>query len=64
VDSATIRLNNGKIFVITAHNQSEKNIYVHKIMLDGKPLNDFFITHEQIINGGRLEYFMGDKVKG
>jgi predicted alpha-1,2-mannosidase len=64
LDGATIRLNNGKIFVIIAHNQSAKNIYVHKIMLDGKPLNDFFITHEQIINGGRLEFFMGGKVKG
>ncbi|MBP0902982.1 GH92 family glycosyl hydrolase [Mariniflexile gromovii] len=49
----------GKTFKITAQNNSKENIYIQAIKLNGKPLNRFWITHEEITNGGILEMDMG-----
>ncbi len=59
VDAAVLHLNNGKTFVVEAKDQSDKNVYVQRITLNGKTLNSFFITHEQIMNGGKLVFYMG-----
>ena len=50
----------GKRFTIIAHNNSPKNIYIQSISLNGKPLNRLWISHEEIIRGGVLEFEMGD----
>jgi predicted alpha-1,2-mannosidase len=63
VDGATIQLENGKSFVIEAQNQSDKNVYVQKMILNGQPLNRFYLTHEDITNGGKLVFVMGEKAK-
>ncbi len=52
----------GKKFTIIAHNNSKENIYIKSIKLNGKPLDRFWISHEEIVNGGKLELEMtGDK---
>ncbi|MGI4750949.1 MAG: GH92 family glycosyl hydrolase [Janthinobacterium lividum] len=61
VDGATIQLPGGKTLEIEAKNQSDKNVYVKEVSLNGKPLNQHFITHEQIINGGKLVFVMSGK---
>jgi len=61
VDHAVINLDNGKKFTINVHNQSDKNVYVQKMLLNGKPLNHLYITQSDIMNGGKLEFFMSDK---
>ncbi len=61
VDGATLQLENGKSFVIEAQNQGEKNVYVQKALLNGQPLNRFYLTHSDIIKGGKLVFVMGDK---
>ena len=53
----------GKTFTIEAHNNSEENIYIQSIALNGKPLDRFYITHEEITNGGLLEMEMGPEPK-
>ncbi|WP_406683777.1 GH92 family glycosyl hydrolase [Seonamhaeicola sp. MEBiC1930] len=53
----------GKTFKIIANNNSKENIYIQSISLNGRPLNRFFITHEEIVNGGVLEMEMGIKPK-
>jgi predicted alpha-1,2-mannosidase len=58
VDGASLQLENGKIFTIFAKNQSNENVYVQKIILNGKPLNRLYITHAEITNGGTLEFVM------
>lgn len=63
VQSATIKLENGKIFSVEAINQSEKNIYVQKVLLDGKILSRPFIKHSAITNGAKLTFYMGAKPK-
>jgi predicted alpha-1,2-mannosidase len=63
VNGATINLDNGKKFIINVKNQSPKNIYVQKMVLNGKPLDSLFISHAQIMNGGEITFYMGAKHK-
>jgi predicted alpha-1,2-mannosidase len=63
VDHAVINLESGKTFTINVKNQSAKNVYVQKILLNGKPLEGWFISHADIMNGGDMEFVMGAKHK-
>ena len=58
VDSAEITLSNGNTLKITANNQSDRNIYVSSVTLNGKAVDGFYITHEQLMNGGELVFNM------
>jgi len=59
---ATLNLE-GKTFTVEAKNISPENIYIQGIELDGKPYNERFITHKDIIKGGRLIFTMGQTPK-
>jgi putative alpha-1,2-mannosidase len=59
-DKATIHLENGKDFVILAHNNSREKKYVQSIVLNGNPLEQVWFRHADIANGGTLELTMGD----
>lgn len=61
VKSATMHLGEGKIFQVEAVNQSEKNVYVKQVKLNGKTVNDFKIKHSEIVNGGKLTFVMSSK---
>lgn len=63
VNNAVINLENGKIFAIEAVKQSEKNVYVQKVLLNGKEITNHQIKHEDITNGGKLTFYMGAKPK-
>ncbi len=58
VDGAVIQLPEGKTLEIIAKNQSAKNVYVKEVSLNGQVLNQHFITHQQIMNGGKLVFVM------
>ena len=58
VVKATINLENGKTFSIKTNSQSDKNVYVKKVLLNGKQLNRTYITHDEITKGGEIEFFM------
>lgn len=55
---ATINLEDGKQFTVVAHAISEANKYIESATLNGKPLNRTFIKHDEIVNGGLLEFKM------
>ena len=61
VNTATLHLENGKTFSIEAKNQGDNNVYIQKIELNGKPLNRLYITHSEIMNGGKLVFYMSSK---
>jgi len=61
VNGGVINLDNGKKFTINVKNQSAKNVYVQKIVLNGKPLDGLFIGHADIMNGGEITYYMSSK---
>lgn len=55
---ATIHLENGKQFTIVAKNVSDQNYYISASTLNGKPHNQSFITHKDIMQGGELVFEM------
>ncbi|MBC8039494.1 MAG: glycoside hydrolase family 92 protein, partial [Opitutaceae bacterium] len=58
---ATIQLAGGKKFVISAPATSAKNLYVQSATLDGKPWNQAWLRHADLINGANLELTMSDQ---
>jgi len=56
----TLNLANGKKFTIVAPDVSSKNIYIQEVKWNGKKYNRNYITHNMILQGGILEFFMGD----
>ncbi|MBT8266532.1 MAG: GH92 family glycosyl hydrolase [Bacteroidia bacterium] len=57
---ATINLESGKQFTINAHNLSSTHIYIESARLNNSKLESTFITHEDIMNGGVLDFYMTD----
>lgn len=49
-----IHQENGKDFVITVHNFSEKNKHIKSASLNGKPYDKAWLEHQDIVNGGSL----------
>lgn len=52
---ATIKLGNGKTLTIQANNP-KKNVYIDKVTLNGEEIEKNFITYEQIMQGGILNF--------
>ena len=57
----TYKLENGKSFTIRARNISPKNIYISEAKLNGGAYRKSFITHEEIMRGGVLEFTMSNE---
>ena len=57
----TLYLENGKTFTVKAPNTSGENIYIQSATLNGKPYTHNYITHQDIMNGGTIEFLMGNK---
>jgi predicted alpha-1,2-mannosidase len=55
-DSSTINLEGGNKFQIT---RSGEGIYIQSTTLNGEPMKRSFITHSDIMNGGKLHFEMG-----
>jgi predicted alpha-1,2-mannosidase len=51
-----IQLDQQNRLTIIAKNHSPENRYVKSVSLNGNKLNDLFITHDQIMEGGILEF--------
>jgi predicted alpha-1,2-mannosidase len=60
VRKAKIEVAPGRFFTVKAPLASKTNKYIHKVTLNGKELDRTFITHKEIIEGGVLEFEMGD----
>jgi predicted alpha-1,2-mannosidase len=56
-----LNLPNGKMFEISAPNNTAQNVYIQSATLNGKPLAVPVITYAQIEAGGKLEFVMGPK---
>ena len=60
-EKASINLENGKQFIVTAQSVSEVNKYIKTASLNGKPLHQTYINHAAIVNGGTLHFEMTDQ---
>ncbi|WP_129715723.1 GH92 family glycosyl hydrolase [Pedobacter sp. SYP-B3415] len=63
VKNAVIKLENGKTFEVEAINQSDKNVYVQKVLLNGKPLEGLTLNHSDILKGGKITFYMASKAR-
>ncbi len=60
-DEATLNLENGKKFTVKTLNDAENNQYIHSMTVNGKPRNEPFLTHAEIMSGGSVTFEMGAK---
>ena len=61
VKDATIHLENGKTLKIIAKNQSKDHVFVDKVNLNGKEIEGFLISHQDLMAGGELIFEMSNK---
>ncbi|KUJ59672.1 sugar hydrolase [Flavobacteriaceae bacterium CRH] len=61
VKNAVFNLENGKTFEVETVNQSDKNVFVSMVLLNGKQLDKPFLKHADVINGGKITFYMSAK---
>jgi predicted alpha-1,2-mannosidase len=61
IQKATIHLQGGKVFTMRAHELTDKNIFVQKVMLNGKVWDKPYFMYDELKNGGELIFTMGPK---
>ena len=59
-DSSTIKISEEISFTIKAENFSDENKYIQSATLNGKEFKRTSISHKEIIQGGILQFIMGD----
>lgn len=64
LDECTLKLAGNKEFRIRTIRKSPEDIYIQSVTLNGKKNKDFFITHQDIMNGGTMVFKMGKKPSG
>jgi len=58
VQEAKVEIAPGKFFTMKAPLASKDNKYIQEVKLNGKALDRIFITHQEIMDGGTLEFTM------
>ena len=58
IKSAVLKLENGRTLTIEAVNQSDKNVYVKRVAVNGKTLSRNYIAHAEIMAGGKIVFEM------
>ena len=58
-DEVDLNLGNGKSMKIIAENNSDTNIYIQEVTLNGADHKYSYITHKELVNGGELKFVMG-----
>jgi putative alpha-1,2-mannosidase len=58
VQEARLEIAPGKYFTVKAPLASIENKYIQEVKLNGKVLDRSYITHEEIMSGGILEFTM------
>ncbi|MBD1260990.1 glycoside hydrolase family 92 protein [Maribacter polysiphoniae] len=58
-DELSLHPTKNKTFTVRAQNNSKKNVYIQSATFNGKPFNRTWITHEEIVKGGVLQFKMG-----
>ncbi|AXB57085.1 GH92 family glycosyl hydrolase [Flavobacterium fluviale] len=61
VKKAVFNLENGKNFEVETVNQSDKNVFVSKVLLNGKQLDKPFLKHDDVLAGGKITFYMSSK---
>lgn len=57
-DKVTLNLENGRKFILSADRQHKDDYLIQSLTLNGKPLADYRLSHQQILSGGELHFQM------
>ncbi|HUO28357.1 MAG TPA: GH92 family glycosyl hydrolase [Bryobacteraceae bacterium] len=60
-DRAVLHLENGKTFTVEAHRSQPGDVYIQRAWLDGRPLDNCWIEHREILAGGVLRFELGSQ---
>ncbi|WP_420575846.1 GH92 family glycosyl hydrolase [Ekhidna sp.] len=60
-DRVTLNLENGKQFVVEAKDNGPENVYVESIELNGSSHPFSYLTHDDIMQGGKMTFFLSDQ---
>lgn len=58
---ATLHFENGNTLLIQAPENSEKNLYIESMTVNGQNYTRNYVTHSMLRQGGRIEISMGDE---
>ncbi|MEU7227811.1 GH92 family glycosyl hydrolase [Streptomyces chrestomyceticus] len=58
---ATVHLENGRDLVVKAPRNSDRNVYVQGLRVNGKPWNSTALPHALLARGGTVEFAMGPR---
>ncbi len=61
IKTAVLHLENGRTLTIEAKDQSDKNVYVKRVVVNGQTIKRNYLTHSEITNGGKIVFYMYDK---
>jgi predicted alpha-1,2-mannosidase len=59
-DRIRIKINKNNTFSIVTHKQSLHSMYIDKIKWNGRPYLKNYLLYDNIMQGGKLEIFLGD----
>lgn len=62
-EKISIKTGPEKKFVITADKESDRHIYVKEVYLNGEKLDRTWISHDEIMKGGELQFIMTDQME-
>ena len=57
-EKANLNFENNRRFEILTHRDSLSCIYIDSIVLNGKNYTKSYLTHEQLMQGGKIEFYM------
>ena len=60
IEKSSIKLTNNKTFTVIAKGANAENKYIQKAFFNGKEIFSPFFTHQQLMDGGRLELVLGN----
>lgn len=60
-DEVKIKLPSDKQMVIKTKNNAKDHPYIQSVTLNGRPYAKIYITHTTLLDGGVLEFVMGEK---
>ncbi len=60
IKTAVVKFENGRSLAIEARDQGEKNVFVKSVTLNGRRLEQGYITHSELTKGGVLVFQMDD----
>lgn len=60
-EKITLQLPNGNTWVVNAENNRKNTPYIQQATLDSEPYTRNYLSHERILEGGTLEFDMGEK---